>query len=87
MPPIWWSLLYQGGLADWISYCFTFQFGSLPEAFYYDKQESTDATIADVNNILIGENLIERGDVVINTASIPIISKGKTNMIKVTVVE
>jgi len=56
-------------------------------AFYYDELESTDKTINDVNNILIGENLIERGDVVINTASTPIVAKGKTNMLKVTVVE
>ncbi|CAM3900558.1 pyruvate kinase [Mucilaginibacter galii] len=56
-------------------------------AFFYDELESTDKTINDVNNILIGESMIERGDVVINTASIPIIAKGKTNMLKVTVIE
>ena len=56
-------------------------------AFYYDKLESTDQTIADVNEILKSENLIEVGDVVINTASVPITKKGKTNMLKVSVVE
>ena len=56
-------------------------------AFYYDKLESTDQTIADVNNILKEKNLIEAGDVVINTASVPITKKGKTNMLKVSVVE
>jgi pyruvate kinase len=56
-------------------------------AFFYNELESTDKTIADVNNLLVAENLIERGDVVINTASIPIIAKGKTNMLKVTVIE
>lgn len=55
--------------------------------FYYDKLDSTDSTISDVNNILKAENLVETGDVVINTASIPIDKKGKTNMLKVTVVE
>ena len=56
-------------------------------AFYYDKLESTDQTIADVNNILKEKNLIEAGEVVINTASVPITKKGKTNMLKVSVVE
>jgi pyruvate kinase len=57
------------------------------KAFYYDKLESTDKTISDVNNILKSENLIENGDIVINTAAIPIAKQGKTNMLKVTVVE
>jgi pyruvate kinase len=56
-------------------------------AFYYDHLESTDKTIADVNAILKGENLIQAGDVVVNAASMPIIKQGKTNMLKVTVVE
>lgn len=57
------------------------------KAFYYDKLDSTDKTIADVNNILKNENLIEDGDLVINTAAIPIAKQGKTNMLKVTIVE
>jgi pyruvate kinase len=57
------------------------------KAFYYDERESTDKTISDVNSILIGENLVERGDVVINTAAVPIVAQGKTNMLKVTVIE
>jgi pyruvate kinase len=56
-------------------------------AFYYDKAESTDETIADVNNILKSEGLLNPGDVVINTAAVPIVKKGKTNMLKVSVIE
>jgi len=55
--------------------------------FFYDKFESTDKTISEVNKILKAERLIEPGNVVINTAAIPIEKKGKTNMIKVTLVE
>ncbi|HVW96610.1 MAG TPA: pyruvate kinase [Mucilaginibacter sp.] len=55
--------------------------------FYYDKEESTDQTIADVNQILKDASLVQEGDVVINTASVPIAKKAKTNMLKVTVVE
>ena len=55
--------------------------------FYYDKLESTDQTIADVNNILKEANLVQTGDVVINTASVPISKQAKTNMVKVTVID
>ncbi|MEO8886779.1 MAG: pyruvate kinase [Mucilaginibacter sp.] len=55
--------------------------------FYYDKLESTDQTISDVNNMLKAENLIGTGDVVINTAAVPIVNHGKTNMLKVSVIE
>ncbi|MCO5948408.1 pyruvate kinase [Mucilaginibacter flavidus] len=55
--------------------------------FYYDKDESTDQTIADVNNMLKEASLVQEGDVVINTASVPILKKAKTNMLKVTVVD
>lgn len=55
--------------------------------FYYDKLESTDQTIADVNAILKAENLVGIGEVVINTAAVPIGNMGKTNMLKVSVIE
>jgi pyruvate kinase len=55
--------------------------------FYYDKLESTDQTISDVNAMLKAENLIQTGDVVINTAAVPIVKHGKTNMLKVSVIE
>ncbi len=55
--------------------------------FYYDQLDSTDKTISDVNSMLKEENLVQEGDVVINTAAIPIFKQGKTNMLKVTVIE
>ncbi|MDB4902523.1 MAG: pyruvate kinase [Mucilaginibacter sp.] len=55
--------------------------------FYYDQLDSTDQTISDVNNILKAENLVQEGDVVINTAAIPIFKQGKTNMLKVTIID
>jgi pyruvate kinase len=56
-------------------------------AFFYDKLESTDQTISDVNELLKAENLIVSGDIVINTAAAPIFKQGKTNMLKISVVE
>ncbi len=50
--------------------------------FYYDKFISTDQTFEDVINILKKKQFIQKGDAVINTASMPIHEKGKTNMIK-----
>lgn len=55
--------------------------------FFYDKFESTDSTIDDVNGFLKKNKLVKKGDVVINTASIPLQRKRRTNTLKVTVVE
>ena len=56
-------------------------------SFYYDKLESTDQTISDVNGVLKASNLVQAGDIVINTAAVPIVKQGKTNMLKVSVIE
>jgi pyruvate kinase len=55
--------------------------------FYYDKNISTDHTIADIKFILKKEGLVVKDDFIINTASIPLSEKGKSNMIKLSVVE
>ncbi|WP_432713793.1 pyruvate kinase [Pedobacter sp.] len=57
------------------------------QGFYYDKFESTDETILDVNALLKDMKLIKKGDIIINTAAIPMERKGKTNMVKVTVID
>ncbi|TCD27456.1 pyruvate kinase [Pedobacter psychrodurus] len=55
--------------------------------FYYDKWESTDNTIIEVNEFLKSKKLVKQGDIVINTAAIPMDAKGKTNMLKITVID
>ncbi len=55
--------------------------------FYYDKFTSTDDTIEDTINLLKAKGLLEPGDKVINTGSMPIEKRFTTNMMKVTVVE
>lgn len=57
------------------------------QGFYYDKFESTDETIIDVNQFLKDKKLIKKGDVIINTAAIPMVRKGKTNMVKITTID
>lgn len=52
-------------------------------AFYYDKFESTDATIEDVNQIAHESKYVEKGDFLINLAAMPIESKGMVNTLRV----
>ena len=51
-------------------------------AHYYDKTVSTDHTIADIKHLLRKRNQVEKGDLVINIASMPIAEKGMSNMLK-----
>jgi pyruvate kinase len=55
--------------------------------FYYDKNISTDHTIADIKFQLKKNGYVVKDDCIINIASIPLTEKGKTNMIKLTVVD
>ncbi|CAI8254127.1 MAG: Pyruvate kinase [Bacteroidetes bacterium MED-G17] len=56
--------------------------------FHYNKMVSTDQSIDDVVDILYKEKqLIKKGDLVINTASMPIKKKPRTNTLKITEVK
>lgn len=55
--------------------------------FYYDKNISTDHTIADIKFHLKKDGYVVKDDYIINIASIPLSEKGKTNMIKLTLVD
>ena len=55
--------------------------------FYYDKNISTDHTIADIKFILKKSGKVKINDLVINIASIPLSEMGKANMIKLSAVE
>jgi len=57
------------------------------KGFFYDKQISTDHTIADIKQILKEKGLLEQGELVINIASIPLEELGKSNMIKLSRVD
>lgn len=54
---------------------------------YYDRDISTDHTMADIKFILKKAGHIVSGEFIVNIASIPLSEKGKTNMIKLTQVE
>ncbi|MCH2233313.1 MAG: pyruvate kinase [Crocinitomicaceae bacterium] len=50
--------------------------------FFYDKMVSTEHTISDCLYILQKNGYLDKGDYVINIASVPIEAKGKSNMMK-----
>lgn len=56
-------------------------------AYYYDSKTNTDDTIKEVISILQKDNLLKLGDVVINTAAMPVSENRKTNALKISVVE
>ncbi|MBR9919750.1 MAG: pyruvate kinase [Bacteroidetes bacterium] len=55
--------------------------------FYYDKFTTTDETIHDVTEILKAAGKVNKGDVIVNSGSMPLHRRFRTNMLKVTVVE
>lgn len=57
------------------------------EAFYYDNFETTDKSIRDIIGLLKSIDKLKPEDIVINTASMPIKGRGRTNMIKISVVD
>jgi pyruvate kinase len=57
------------------------------ETFYYSNFVGTDSTIKDVIKILKGKKLIKSKDLIVNIGSMPLSSKGRANMVKVTEVE
>ncbi len=52
------------------------------DAYYYDSEESTDQTFKDHENILKANGQIDKGDIFITTASMPLKARGRTNMLK-----
>ncbi len=57
------------------------------KAFFYDKFESTDVTIKDVNDIAYQSKYVEKGDYLINLAAMPIEDKGMVNTLRVSEIE
>ncbi len=54
------------------------------QAFYYDREESIDGVINDQIRFLKEKNLLQSGDVVVNTGSLPVSEHLPTNMLKIT---
>ncbi len=57
------------------------------KCFYYDKFSTTDETIQDVVDILVRKGLVKTNDAIVNTGSMPLHRRHRTNMLKVTIIE
>ncbi|MEO6283881.1 MAG: pyruvate kinase [Dyadobacter sp.] len=59
------------------------------KVYYYDRDQdvSTDDLIEDIKQILVEKGELTKGDVFINTLSIPVSRQRKTNTVKLSVVE
>jgi pyruvate kinase len=55
--------------------------------FFYDRYVSTDKTMEDLKNYLKKEGFVSTDDLIINTASMPLVEKGRTNMLRLSQVE
>ncbi|UZO81789.1 pyruvate kinase [Aquimarina sp. ERC-38] len=53
------------------------------KAFYYDKYVSTDDTVDDVNQLALERGFVDKGDMLINLAAMPMASKGMVNTLRV----
>ena len=79
------SLAYTGEMTDSLISVKNLIWGVKP--FFYDKFSSTDETIEDMIEILKSKKMLKEGDVIINTASMPLYKRFRTNMLKITIVE
>jgi pyruvate kinase len=57
------------------------------QGYYYDKTNSTDETISDVESTLKRDGHVKTGDIIIILASMPIHEKARTNTLKINVVK
>ena len=57
------------------------------KCIYYDKYSTTDETVDETVAILKDSGRVKSGDIVVNTGSMPLHKRLRTNMLKVTVVD
>ena len=51
--------------------------------YFYDRKTNTDDTVKDVIQILKKDKLVKKGDIVVNTAAMPVRENRKTNTLKI----
>ena len=55
-------------------------------AFYYNKEASTDKTIEHINEIVNSKGFAKKGDMVINLAAMPVKEKGMVNTLRISTI-
>ena len=53
-------------------------------AFYFGECSNVNEYIDYTEAFLVSQNLLKKGDLVVHVGSIPIMERGKTNMLKLT---
>lgn len=53
------------------------------KSFFYDKFVSTDDTVDDVNKIAIEKGFVQKGDMIVNLAAMPVAEKGMVNTLRI----
>ena len=56
-------------------------------AYFYDKFVSTDDTVEDINQIAKENGYVKKGDMLINLAAMPVVSKGMVNTMRISEIE
>lgn len=56
-------------------------------AFYYDKFVSTDDTVDDINKIAKENGFVQKGDMLVNLAAMPVVDKGMVNTLRISEIE
>lgn len=56
-------------------------------AFYYDKFVSTDDTVEDINKIAKENGFVQKGDMLVNLAAMPVVDKGMVNTLRISEIE
>jgi pyruvate kinase len=54
------------------------------KCIYYNKLQSTDKTVEDVNALALKNRYVKRGDIVVNLAAMPIKEMGQVNTLRIT---
>lgn len=53
-------------------------------SFFFGESQNVNEYIEYTEEFLVAQNLLKKGDLVVHVGSIPILNKGKTNMLKLT---
>ncbi|HOD09294.1 MAG TPA: pyruvate kinase [Flavobacterium sp.] len=56
-------------------------------AFYYDKFVSTDDTVEDINLIAKEKGYVQKGDMLVNLAAMPVVDKGMVNTLRISEID
>jgi len=53
------------------------------KAFFYDRHVSTDETVEDINALAASTDFVQKGDMMINLAAMPMVDKGMVNTLRI----